>query len=94
MKWFKIFGIVSSLAMNVAGEVVQALQDKVLDGPELASIIKKTIMGLRMAGVSQDELDQIQVITDRVEFETLPFKDGDVVIYGPSELTSKLKIKV
>jgi hypothetical protein len=60
MKWFKILGIVTGMATQVAGEVVQALADGVLDGPELGNIIKKGIMGLRLAGVSHDELDQIQ----------------------------------
>jgi len=94
MKWFKILGIVTGMATQVAGEVVQALADGVLDGPELGNIIKKGILGLRMAGVSQDELDQIQMVTTRAEYDALKFKDGDVLVYGPVELTSKLKIKV
>ena len=94
MKWFKILGIVTGMATQVAGEVVQALADGVLDGPELGNIIKKGIFGLRMAGVSQDELDQIQMVTTRAEYDALEFKDGDVLVYGPVELTSKLKIKV
>ena len=94
MNWFKIFGAVTGVATSIAGEVVQALADKVLDGTELGRIIKKGVYGLRMAGVSQDELDQIQVIMTREEYEALPFKDGDLIVYGPMELTSKLRIKV
>ena len=94
MKWFKILGIVTGMATQVAGEVVQALADGVLDGPELGNIIKKGIMGLRLAGVSHDELDQIQMVTTRAEYDALEFKDGDVLFYGPVELTSKLKIRV
>jgi hypothetical protein len=94
MKWFKILGIVTGMATQVAGEVVQALADGVLDGPELGNLIKKGILGLSMAGVSQEELDQIQMVTTRAEYDVLEFKDGDVLVYGPVELTSKLKIKV
>jgi hypothetical protein len=94
MKFFKVFKVVMGVAMSIAGESMEAWEDGVLDGPELASIIKKGIMGLRMTGVSQDELDQILLITTKMEYDMLPFKDGDLVIYGPSELTSKLKIKV
>ena len=94
MNWFKIFGAVTGVATSIAGEVVQALADKVLDGTELGRIIKKGVYGLRLAGVSQEELDQIQVITTQEEYNALPFKDGDLIVYGPTELTSKLRIKV
>ena len=94
MNWFKIFGVITGVATSVAGEVVQSLSDGTLDGPELANIIKKSVRGLRMAGVSQEELDMVQVITTRQEYEQLQFVDGDVLVYGPVELTSKLKIKV
>ena len=94
MKFFKVFKIVMGVAMAIAGEVCEAWEDGVLDGPELASIIKKGIMGLRMTGVSQDELDQIQMVTSRAEYDMLSFKDGDLLVYAPEELTSKLKIKV
>lgn len=92
--YFKIFGAVTGVVSSTAGEVMQALADGVLDGTELARIIKAGIMGLRMAGVSRGDLDQVQVITTRNEYEMLPFKDGDVLVYGPSEVTGKLKIKV
>jgi hypothetical protein len=94
MKWFRILGIVTGIATTLAGEVVQALADGVLDGPELGNIIKRGIMSLRMSGVSQEDLDMIQMVTTRAEYEALDFQDGDVLVYGPIELTSKLKIKV
>lgn len=94
MNFYKIFGVVTGVATQIAGAVMQAFSDDVLDGPELANITKSGIQGLRMAGVSQKELDMIQVATTRAEYEALPFKDGDVLIYGPVELTSKLKIRV
>jgi hypothetical protein len=78
----------------MSGEIAQALADGVLNGPELARIVKAGVMGLRMVGVSHRDLDQVQVITTRAEYEMLPFKDGDVIVYGPEELTSKLKMKV
>ena len=93
MKYFMIIAQITSLATLMAGEIVQALSDGVLDGPELANIVKRGILNLRMAGVSHEDLDQIQVITARYEYDQLPFKDGDVLFYGPSEVTSKLKIK-
>jgi hypothetical protein len=94
MKWFKILGIVTGMATQVAGKVVQALADGVLDNPELGNIIKKGILWLRVAGVSQDELDQNQMVTTRAEYDALEFKDGDVLVYGPVELTARLKIRV
>ena len=94
MNWFKIFGAVTGVTTSIAGEVVQAFADNVLDGTELGRIIKKGVYGLRMAGVSQEELDQIQVVMTLEEYEALPFKDGDLIVYGPTELTSKLRIKV
>jgi hypothetical protein len=94
MKFFKVFKVVMGVAMAIAGDVLEAWEDGVLDGKELGTIISKGIMGLRMTGVSQDELDQILIISTKMEYDMLPFKDGDLVIYGPSELTSKMKIKV
>jgi hypothetical protein len=91
---FKYFGIISGVAMALIGEVVTAMADGVLDGAELSRLIKRGVMSLRMAGVSQTELDQIQVITDRFEFDALPFNDGDLLVYAPQELLEKLKIKV
>jgi hypothetical protein len=94
MKWFKILGIVTGMATALAGEVVQAMADGVLDGTELAHLIKRGIMTLRMSGVSQEELDQIQITTKLSEVEGLQFKDGDLMVYVPEELSSKLKIEV
>jgi hypothetical protein len=34
------------------------------------------------------------MVTTRAEYDALKFKDGDVLVYGPVELTSKLKIRV
>lgn len=92
--YFKLFGVVTGIVSATAGEVIQALADGILDGRELAKIVKAGIMGLRMAGISHADLDQVQVITTRAEYEALPFKDGDVAVYGPVEVTSKLKIEV
>jgi hypothetical protein len=47
-----------------------------------------------MTSVSQDKLDQIQMVTTWAEYDALEFIGGDVLVYGPGELTSKLKIKV
>lgn len=90
----KIIGAIMGMAMAIGYDVMDALRDDILDGPEIARIIKSGIQGLRFAGVSHKDLDHVQVITDRAAYEALPFKDGDLIIYGPSELTSKLKVKV
>ncbi len=94
MKPFKLFRVVMSVSMAISGEIAEAWEDGILNGKEMASIIKNGIMGLRMAGVSQKDLDQIQVVTQRYELEALSFKDGDIAVYGPQELINKLKIKV
>lgn len=90
----KIIGAVMGVAMAIAYDVIEAFKDNILDGSEIARITKSGFQGLRVAGVSQAELDMIQVATTRQEYEALDFKDGDVLVYGPQELTSKLKIKV
>jgi hypothetical protein len=87
-------GIATGVATVLAGEVVQAMADGVLDGTELGRLIKRGIMTLRMSGVSQEELDLIKIVSQKYEYDTLNFKDGDMVIYVPVELSSKLKIKV
>jgi len=94
MKYFKVFRIVMGIALAIGGEVAEAWADGVLDGPELASIIKNGIMGLRMSGVSQKDLDMIQMVTTKGEYDMLDFKDGDLLLYAPEELIAKMKIKV
>jgi len=94
LRYFIIVSQVTSLATVMAGEIAQALMDGVLDGTELANIIKRLIMNLRMVGVSHAQLDQIKMVMTRPDFEALPFKDGDIVVYVPSELTDQLKIEV
>lgn len=94
MKYFQVFGAITAIGTQVGMKVVSAMEDDVLDGPEIGDIVKTSINALRMAGVSHADLDKIQVITSRAGYEALPFKDGDVLIYGPSELTGKLKVKV
>jgi len=94
MNWFKIFGVLTGVATSIAGEVVQAMADGVLDGSELAGIIKSGISGLRMTGVTHDDLDQIKVVTSTYEHQQIDFQNGDIVVYAPVELLAKLKIKV
>lgn len=94
VKFFKVLGVITGMSTMVAGEVVQAFSDGALDGSELAGIIKRGITGLRIAGVSQADLDQIQIATTQAEYDALDFQDGDMLIYSPKELTSKLKITV
>ena len=93
ISYVELFITLNAVASQVAMQVLRALQDDVLDGPEVAGIVKAAIQGLRMTGVSHADLDQIKMITTKSDYDALPFKDGDVMIYGPSELTSKLKIK-
>jgi len=93
VSYVELFITINAVASQVAMQVLRALKDDVLDGPEVASIVKAAIQGLRIAGVSHADLDQIQLITEKAEHDMLPFKDGDVIIYAPSELTSQLKIK-
>lgn len=95
LRYFIIVSQVTSLATVMAGEIAQALMDGVLDGTELANIIKRLIMNLRMVGVSHAQLDQIKMTTTITETTELAlnFKDGDIMVYVPSELTNKLKIE-
>lgn len=91
---FEVFGAVSTIGIQVGMKVVKALEDNVLYGPELAEIFKTSLQALRMAGVSNEDIDKVRVITTRAEFDQLDFKDGDVLVYGPEELTKKLRIEV
>jgi len=95
LRYFIIVSQVTSLATVMAGEIAQALMDGVLDGTELANIIKRLIMNLRMVGVSHAQLDQIKMFTTQIEFNgaQVTFRDGDILVYVPSELTNKLKIE-
>ncbi len=93
-KYFILIAQLSGLATSLAGEIAQALSDGVLNGSELGSIISRFITNLRMVGVSQGDIGMIQMVTTRVEFDQLDFKDGDILVYGPSELTDKLEVKV
>lgn len=94
MNYFRIFGIVAGIGTSVAGQIAQAMADGVLDGGELVGIIKTGIMGLKMAGVSTEELDQIRIVTTAYEFHQSDFVDGDLVVYVPVKLLSRLKVKV
>lgn len=93
MNYFEVFMAINSVGTQVAIEVYQALKDGELDGKELTGIVKTGIRSLRMAGVSHDDLDKILMVTSKAEYDMLPFKDGDVLFYAPSELTDKLSIK-
>lgn len=88
----RILTAIGAVGSQVGMEIVLALQDKKLDGPEVGRIVKRAIQGLRMAGVSQRDLDQVLFITDPFEFEALEFKEGDMLIYSPAEVNNQLQI--
>lgn len=96
LSFISIFGAITTVGTQIAIQVVRAMEDGELDGGELARIFKTAIMGLRMAGVSHEDLDMVQMATTRAEFEMLEavFKEGDTLVYCPKEVTDKLKIKV
>jgi hypothetical protein len=96
LNFISIFGAITTVGTQIAVQVIQAMEDDILDGGELTRIFKTAIMGLRMAGVSHEDLDKIQMATSRMDFEMLEavFKEGDTLVYCPKEVTDKLKIKV
>jgi hypothetical protein len=71
VNFIEIFGAITTVGTQAGIKVIRALEDDVLDGPELASIIKTAIRALRMAGVSHKDLDQVQVATTRAEYEMI-----------------------
>lgn len=90
----RVLGAITTVGSQLGMEIIIALEDGVLDGKELGKIVKRGINGLRMAGISQAELDQVHLIVDKYEFDTLDFKEGDMVIYSPAEVNAKLKVKL
>lgn len=88
----RVLTAIGAIGSQVGMEIVLALQDRKLDGPEIGRIIKRGIQGLRMAGVSQKDLDQVKFIVDPFEFESLEFKEGDMLIYSPAEVNDQLLI--
>lgn len=94
IKYFIIISQVTSLATVMAGEIAQALTDDILDGQELISILRRLIMNLRMVGVGHETLDQIKLVTSKYAYDTLPMKDGDIVIYCPGEVVAKVEVEL
>ena len=90
----RVLGAISTIGSQMGMEIIIALEDGELDGKEVGRIVKRGINGLRMAGISQAELDQVQLIVDKYEFDMLDFKDGDMIIYSPAEVNAKLKVKL
>ena len=88
----RLYLILWGVANSVVQEFLFAMMDKVLDGVELLRIIKTAIMSLRLSGVLDSDVDQIQLITSKAEHDALDFVDGDAVLFLPKELVEKLKI--
>lgn len=90
----RVLGAMTTIGSQMGMEIIIALEDGELDAKEVGRIVKRGINGLRMAGVSQKELDQVLLIVDKYEFDMLDFKEGDMLIYSPAEVNAKLKVKL
>lgn len=94
VSYVRVLGAIGMVGSQVGMEIVIALEDKILDGPEIGRIVQRALQGLKMAGVTQEDLDKIQFITDPYDFQSLEFRDGDMLIYSPLEVNAKLKINL
>jgi len=92
MNKFRMMLIVWQVVNTITNEILIALIDGVLDGPEFLKIVKSGLMSLRLSNLQSTDLDRLQLITTASEFQSLGFQDGDGAIYVPKDVLEKLKI--
>jgi hypothetical protein len=80
-------------ALAVVNEILLAMTDGVMSHIEMLTILKNAIRNFKLE-LAQAEVDKIQIISSKLEYDTLVFEDGDAAIYAPVEVLEKLKIDV